>query len=110
MVVIVDHIKELQRRYVNATIIAMPENNLAFEASHIEKLIRKKCFGRVVIMYEKDSVGFLTTHETKTGMYAKFKNYLQKDAIVRMDGTFSSCIPQNSTLRKKKGNRRDTSG
>ena len=46
----------------------MPENNLGFEASHIELLIRKQCYGRIVIMYEKDQVGFLTTHATKTGM------------------------------------------
>ena len=92
-VVIVDHIKDLQRRFPRATIVVMPENNLGFEAAHIELLIRKQIFGRVVIMYEKDSVGFLTTHDTKTNMYAKFKNYLQKDAI-RFDREVTAVNPE----------------
>lgn len=98
---IVDHVKELQRRFPQATIVCMPENNLGFEASHIELLIRKQLYGRVVIMYEKDSVGFLTTHATKTNMYAKFKNYLQKDAV-RFDAEVTTVNPACNWERLRK--------
>jgi len=64
--VIRQHIENLQRIYTNARIVLIPENNLAWEAQHLTKYLRK-CKLRDVIIYSHKPgyQGIRTDHRLK---------------------------------------------
>ena len=95
------HVLNLQGRFPNATIVFIIENNLGFEAKHIQHFCKTHLTGKILHMSEKDcagSVGFHTDHKLKQLMFAKFNEWLSRDAI-RFDEKLLSLNTQKGTQK-----------
>jgi len=79
--IIVNHVQNLQSKWPNTTYVFIIENNLGFEAKHLHHFLRGKLKGKVLYMAEHQDVGFHTDHKLKELMYAKFNEWLCRDAI-----------------------------
>ena len=81
-----DHIQKFKdhKTTKNAIIVIMIENNLGFEAYHIERFIkRNKHRNYCCFLTDKDQkVGLRTTNPVKESMWHKLKTFFEEDAVV----------------------------
>lgn len=90
--ILVNHVLWLQSRWPETTYVFIIENNLGFEAKHIHHHLKQHLRGKIVYMSEKDHVGFHTDHKLKELMFAKFNEWLARDAI-RFDDQLTAVNP-----------------